>query len=73
MNARIGVVSADPDHLTMCRALGASRFQLFRKSLFRLRWDSPEAQQLLLKGRILFRHRYFLPFPAFFMPVIEPR
>ncbi|MFF5075416.1 ATP-binding cassette domain-containing protein [Actinoplanes sp. NPDC000266] len=31
MNARIGVLSADEDHLRMCTALGASRFQLFRK------------------------------------------
>ncbi|WP_179855056.1 ATP-binding cassette domain-containing protein [Paractinoplanes atraurantiacus] len=31
MNARIGVLSADEDQLKVCVALGASRFQLFRK------------------------------------------
>ena len=31
MNARIGVLSTDEDHLKVCAVLGASRFQLFRK------------------------------------------
>ena len=31
MNARAGVLSADEEHRRVCRTLGASRFQLFRK------------------------------------------